>query len=68
MTDEVPDETAVEVRKLRRTIIGIVLAVVVLAAGAFAYQARLESARERGRDQGECIVSAVMANRSSDNC
>lgn len=67
MSDETPDETAVEVRKLRRLIIGIVV-VVVLGAGAFAYQARLESGRERGRDTADCIIRAVEADRSSDNC
>jgi len=62
------DETANEVRRLRRTIVGIVAAVVLAGVGYVALDAVRDDGAADGRGQVDCVNAAIAAGRSSDGC
>ena len=63
-TPEPPADTATEIRKLRRLIVGVAVVVGVIVAGAMID----EQQRRNERDRADCIASAVIAGRNPDRC
>ena len=62
------DETAQEVRKLRRVIVGIVVAIVVAGGGYVALDAVQADQAEDADVIIDCVNDAIRRGVSSDDC